>query len=201
MRAQVSIHYLRRAVPRPMAMVLLLAILPSVLWQCGDGKSDNIAGTLEIRVKDHRNAIDDFKELVLTIGVLKLSPDARLKSTDPGWIEVVPRVDRFDLTQYKGDDSLLIYKGEPPPQQFEAIQLGIRTVNGILEKTNAPVHVGNSVRPIRLKFATEPSRTVVIVMDLEVLDLRDHPGLGYDMLVRGYELFANGELLEKVPPG
>jgi len=179
-------------------MVLMIA---TMLWGCGNGESDKVPATLEIRVKDHRNAIDDFKKLVLTIGALKLSPDPRLKSTDPGWIELVPQVDRFDLTQYKGGDSLLIYKGEPPPQQFEAIDLRVRTTNGILEKTNAPVRVENNVRPIRLQFATEPSRTVVIVMDLEVLDLSDHPGRGYDLRVRGYELFANGELLEKVPPG
>jgi hypothetical protein len=42
---------------------------------------------------------------------------------------------------------------------------------------------------------------VVVILDLEVLDLSDHPGRGYDLRVRGYELFANGELLEKVPPG
>ena len=195
------IYHAQRAAYRATFMALLMASMPVLLWRCGTGESQNPAGTLEIRVKDHRNAIDDFKELALTIGALRLSPDASLKSTDPGWIELVPKVDHFDLTQYKGGDSLLIYKAEPSSQHFEAIDLKISKTRGVLAKTAAPAKVENNVRPIRLQFATEPGRTVVVTLDLEVLDLSDHPGRGYDLRVRGYELFANGELLEKVPPG
>ena len=195
-----SSRYLRRARCR-ITTVLFLLTIAIVLTHCGNGESDNPLGTLEIRVKDHRNAIDDFKELVLTIGALRLSPCARLKSTDPGWFELVPKVDHFDLTQYKGGNSLLIYEAEPSSQQFEAIDLKITKTKGVLAQTGAPAKVDNNVRPIRLQFATEPGRTVKVVLDLEVLDLSDHPGRGYDLRVRGFELFANGELLEKVPPG
>lgn len=186
---------------RTLGTLLFLLAMAIVLSACGNGQSDNPVGSLEVRVKDHRDAIDDFKELILTIGGLRISPDASLKSTDPGWIELIPKVDRFDLTQYKDGESLLIYQGQPAPQQFEAIDLEISQTKGILAQTEAPAKVENHVRPIRLQFTTEPGRTVVVLLDLEVLDLSDHPGRGYDLRVRGYELFANGELLEKVPPG
>lgn len=195
------IYHPLRAARRLFLALLLIASVPFVLSHCGPAESDNPAGTLEIRVKDHRDAIDDFKLLVLTIGGLRLSPDASLKSTDPGWIELVPKVDHFDLTHYKGGDSLIIYQGDPGSQRFAAIDLKISQTQGILAETAAPAEVQNKIRPIRLEFATEPGRLVVVVLDLEVLDLSDHPGRGYDLQIRGYELLANGELLEKVPPG
>lgn len=190
----------RRRFPGRYAIVMLLAALTVVVSQCGRG-SDPGAGMLEVRVKDHRDAIDDFSALRLTIAALRLSPDPALKSDDPGWIDLVPLVREFDLTRYKNGDSLLIYEGQQQPQRFAALDLRVSKAEGVLAKTNAAADVENDIRPIRIEFATEPDVEVSVVLDLEVLDLSDHPGRGYELHVRGYELSADGELLEKVPPG
>lgn len=159
-------------------------------------------GTLEVRVKDHRDAIDDFRSVELTLGKIRLAPNARLRSADPGWLELPPRLDRMDLTRYKdGKTAATVYRGALAPGRFAAIDLQLAEIRGILAKTGAPAPVKNTVKPIRLGFEVKPGATTAVVLDLELLDLSDHPGRGYELLIKGYELYEDGRLLRKIPPG
>ncbi len=159
-------------------------------------------GTLEVRVKDHRDAIDDFKSVDLSLGKLRLAPSPRLRSSDPGWLELVPRIDRMDLTRYKdGTASATVYRGTLRPQRFAAVDLQITGIRGILRKTGVADRVKNAVGPIRLDFELKPAVTTVVILDLELLDLSDHPGRGYELLIKGYELYQDDKLLQKIPPG
>ncbi len=159
-------------------------------------------GTLEVRVKDHRNAIDDFRSVDLRLGKLRLAPHGRLRSSDPGWIELAPRLDRMELTRYKdGKAAATVYRGALAPRRFAAVDLQLAEIRGILAKTGAPGQVKNAVKPIRLGFDVKPGVTTVVVLDLELLDLSDHPGRGYELLIKGYELYEDGRLLQKIPPG
>ena len=180
------------------------AVIAAVLWSptgAGEARA-RPEGTLEVRVKDHRNAIDDFQSLELSLGRLRLAPSARLKSTDPGWLELAPQLDRMDLTRYKdGSSAATVYRGTLRPRRFAAIDLQITGIRGILRKTGAPDRVKNAVGPIRLDFELKPAATTVVVLDLELLDLSDHPGRGYELLIKGYELYEDDKLLQRVPPG
>ena len=40
-----------------------------------------------------------------------------------------------------------------------------------------------------------------MIIDLTVLDMSDHPPRGYELAIQGYELFTNGKLIQKIPPG
>lgn len=41
----------------------------------------------------------------------------------------------------------------------------------------------------------------MIVLDLMVLDMSDHPPQGYELGLNGYEVYSNGKLVDKIPPG
>lgn len=158
-------------------------------------------GTLEVRVKDHRDAIDDFRSVDLLLGKLRLAPNARLRSSDPGWVELAPRLESMDLTRYKdGKAAATVYRGALAPGRFAAVDLQVAEIRGILAKSGAPGQVKNAVKPIRLAFEIKPGATTVVVLDLELLDLSDHPGRGYELLVKGYELYEDGRLLRRIPP-
>ena len=159
-------------------------------------------GTLEVRVKDHRNAIDDFRSVDLSLGKLRLAPYPGLKSSEPGWLELAPRLDRMDLTRYKdGTSAATVYRGALRPRRFAAVDLQVTGIRGILRKTGAPDQVKNAVGPIRLDFELKPAATTVVILDLELIDLSDHPGRGYELLVKGYELYEDDRLLQRIPPG
>ena len=68
-------------------------------------------------------------------------------------------------------------------------------------KTGRHAPVKNSIGPIKLSFHVEPQRATVLVLDLTVIDLSDHPPRGYELSLKGYELYTNGKLVDKVPPG
>jgi len=150
-------------------------------------------GTLEIRVKDHRAAIDDFANLEVEVESIRLKPWGN-------WIDLKPAPASFDLTVYKKGNSVSLFKGEIESGSFEGFHLKLGKIGGILKKGNGRVEVKNGVGPIQLSFALEPNQPTLLIIDLEVVDMSDHTGRGYELHIKGYEYFKDGKLLDQVPP-
>jgi hypothetical protein len=151
-------------------------------------------GNLEIRVKDHRVAIDDFSKLEVSIEAIRLKPSG-------DWIELKPAQEAFDLTAYTDGASVTLFKGELESVPFEGIHLKLGRISGTLKKTTALIEVKNGVRPVQLPFSLDPKAGTLLVMDLKVMDLSDHAGRGYELLLNGYALYRDGKLIDKIPPG
>jgi len=158
-------------------------------------------GVLEVRIKDHREAIGDFSRLTLKLGKIAISPRAGLAFWKTDWRELTPSLQTIDLTHYTGKKSAAIYTGMVNSGTFDAIQLKVDGIEAILKKNHSQVPVKNLLTPIKLSFAVEPMGKTVIILDLVVFDMSDHPPRGYELGVKGYQLFVNGKLLDKVPPG
>ena len=112
-----------------------------------------------------------------------------------------PSPQAIDLTKYAGNESATIFKNLIDAGAFDGIHLKLDGIEGILKKTQRPARVKNALAPIKLPFSVEPKGKTVIVLDLVVLDMSDHPPRGYELGVKGYELYMNGKLVDKVPPG
>ena len=151
-------------------------------------------GTLEIRVKDHRAAIDDFAQLEVPVESIRLKPRG-------GWIDLTPNLASFDLTAYKDGKAGTVFKGAIESGSFEGFHLKLGKIGGALKKKNSPVEVKNGVGPIQLSFSVEPNKPTLLIIDLEVLDLTDHSGRGYELHINGYEYNKDGKLIDRVPPG
>jgi len=158
-------------------------------------------GLLEIRVKDHREAIGDFSRFTLKIGKIAISPQPGLAFWKVGWRELSPEVQAMDLTKYTGKETATIFKGMINAGAFDAIQLKLDGIEGILKKNQRQSKVKNALTPIKLSFSVEPKGVTVIILDIVVLDMSDHPPRGYELALKGYELYLNGKLVDKVPPG
>lgn len=151
-------------------------------------------GTLEIRVKDHRAALDDFVKLEARVESIRLKPLGR-------WIDLKPDPARFDLTHYKEGKSVTLFRGEIDSGSFEGFHLKLGTIIATSKKGNAEARIKDSVGPIQLSFSVETGKATLLIIDLEVLDMSDHAGRGYELHINGYELFKDGKLLDRVPPG
>ncbi len=158
-------------------------------------------GILEIRVKDHREAIEDFSRFIIKIGKIAISPKAGLAFWRKGWRELPPSNSTVDLTKYTGEKSVAVFRGVIDAGQFDAIQLKLDGIEGILKKNRRQSQVKNVLTPIKLPFSVEPKGDTVIVLDLVVLDMSDHPSRGYELGIQGYEVRVNGRLIDKLPPG
>lgn len=151
-------------------------------------------GTLEIRVKDHRAAIDDFAKLEVPVESIRLKPWG-------SWIDLKPDLVSFDLTAYKNGKAAAVFKGAIESGSFEGFHLKLGKIGGILKRGEGPAEVKNSVGPIQLSFSVEPNKLTLLIIDLEVLDLTDHSGRGYELHINGYEYNKDGKLIDRVPPG
>jgi hypothetical protein len=151
-------------------------------------------GTLEIRVKDHRAAIDDFVRLEVPVESIRLKPRG-------SWIDLKPDTQSFDLTAYKDGKAATLFKGAIESGAFEGFHLKLGKIGGMLKKGNDQAEVKNGVGPIQLSFSVEPNRLTLLIIDLEVLDLADHMGRGYELHINGYEYNKDGKLIDRVPPG
>jgi hypothetical protein len=158
-------------------------------------------GTLEVRIKDHREAIGDFAKLILTIGEILVSPKPGLKFWQSGWKSLMTGPESVDLTQYIGKNSARVFRGSLNTGAFDAIHLKIKEVTGLIKRGQRSAQIKNIVGPIKLPFEILTQGETKIVLDLVVLDMSDHPPRRYELGIQGYELYTNGKLVDKVPPG
>ena len=158
-------------------------------------------GILEVRIKDHREAIGDFAKLTLTIGEILISPKPGLKFWRSSWKSLAAAPQSIDLTQYVGKNSVGVFRGNIDTGSFDAVHLNLKEVNGILKKGQRKPQIKNTVGPIKLPFEVRAQGETKIVLDLVVMDMSDHPPRGYELAVKGYELYANGKLVDRIPPG
>ena len=162
---------------------------------------DAATGTLEIHLTDHREAIGDFARLDVEIDAVRLHPKRLLSLRQSDWLDLQPSVASVDLTQYTDRRTLVIWSGELPAGRFEAVHLRLKDAGGELKESAEGALVADEAGPIRLPFDVKTGETTRIVVDLVVLDMSDHPNRGYEVHVRGYELYYNDTLADKVPPG
>jgi Domain of unknown function (DUF4382) len=160
-------------------------------------------GILEVRVKDHREAIGDFAKLILNVDEILVSPKPGLMFWQSGWKSLAVRPESIDLTKYVGKNSARLFRGSVDAGSFDAVHLKLKQVSGVLnhkDKDPRDAQIKNLVGPIKLPFEVRAQGETIIVLDLVVLDMSDHPPQGYQLGVQGYELFANGRLVDKIPP-
>jgi hypothetical protein len=178
--------------------------LSLALVGCGAASDSNDAGstgTLEIHLTDHREAIGDFARLDVEIDTVRLHPKRLLSLRKSDWLDLQPIVASVDLTQVTEKRTIAIWRGELPTARFEAVHLKLKGAGGELQESAETVPVADEARPIRLPFDIRPNDVTRVVVDLVVLDMSDHPNRGYEVHVRGYELYYNDALADKVPPG
>ena len=180
-------------------------VLSLVLAGCNtpsDSNDDaNSTGSLEIHLTDHREAIGDFARLDVEIDTLRLHPKRLLSLRQSDWLDLRPAVASVDLTQVTEERTIAIWRGELPAGRFEALHLKLKGAGGELKESAEAVPVADEARPIHLPFDVRANDVTRVVIDLVVLDMSDHPNRGYEVHVRGYELYYNDTLAEKVPPG
>jgi len=183
------------------ALTLFLTLLFTHCLVTPASAAQREQGVLEIQIKDHRDAIGDFAKLNITIEKLSISPKPALKIWQPNWKEISSTSSPVDLTQYVGNKTARIFRGTIDAGSFDAFHLKIKTIDGLLKKKQRSVRVKDKTGPVKLSFDIKPKGETILILDFVVSDMSDHPPLGYELGIRGLELFTNGKLVEKIPPG
>lgn len=162
--------------------------------------AERAQGVLEIRIKDHRDAIGDFAKLNINIDKILISPNVGLKVWQTGWQELTASPDTVDLTKYSGKTTAKVFRSNIDAGQFDAFHLKLKSIDAVLKKNQKSAPVKNTLGPVKLTFDVPPKGETILVIDLTVVDLSDHPPRGYELGIRGYELYTNGKLIGRIPP-
>ena len=156
---------------------------------------------LAIQIKDHRDAIGDFENLIVTIDKIAVSPKPGLKIWQTGWKEFAATSEPVDLTKYVGRKTAQVFRAPIDAGAFDAFHLKIKNTAGVLKKAQRKAPVKNTIGPFKLAYEVRPNTETLLILDLVVSDMSDHPPRGYELSLKGYELFMNGKLIERIPPG
>ena len=162
--------------------------------------AERVQGVLEIRIKDHRDAIADFAKLNIHIDKILISPKVGLKIWQTGWQELNVSTETVDLTKYIGKTTAKVFRSNIDAGPFDAFNLKLKSIDALLKKNQKSAPVKNTVGPVKLSFDIPPKGETILVIDLTVVDLSDHPPRGYELGIRGYELYTNGKLIGRIPP-
>ena len=172
-----------RRVARAVAATALLACAAAANAS-GGAEADMASGEVVVLITDHREAIDDFSSLVVTVGGARLHRRARLP--DEGWVmlETTPRT--IDLTRYRDGATFELLRAEAPAARYDAADLlAEATARGVVLVGDAgdSVAVPLDLSPARVDFAVRPDQVTQVTFDLVVHDLRDHPGKTWGVLL------------------
>jgi len=158
-------------------------------------------GLLEIRIKDHREAIGDFAQFDINIDKISVSPKPGMMFWQTGWKDLTPSRATVDLTRHIGTNTARVFHAAVAAGAFDAFHLKLKSINAVLKKNRRAASVKNSLGPVKLSFEVPSQGETLLILDLVVSDFSDHPPRGYELAFNGYELYVNGKLIEKIPPG
>ena len=180
---------------------ILIALLVLVGASVNAHAAERDQGILEVQIKDHRDAIGDFDKLIITLDKIAVSPKPGLKFWQSGWKDLAVSSEPVDLTKYVSKNTAQVFRAPIDAGAFNAFQLRIKNINGVLKKNRRKVPVKNTIGPFKLAYDVRPNTVTLLILDLVVTDISDHPPGGYELSLKGYELFMNDKLVEKIPPG
>ena len=175
--------------------------LPLIFFVVSTAAAAERRGLLQVRIKDHREAISDFSKVTLTIAEILLSVKPGFRFWQNRWKTLDPHPPSVDLTQYVSGKSAAVFRGHLEPASFDAIHLKLKDIDATFKSGQRNAPIKNLVGPVKMGFTVQAESETTIVLDLVVLDLKDHPPRGYELVIKGYELYTDGKLIDKVPPG
>jgi hypothetical protein len=193
---RICVH--RRTEIRPTTYRILCAVFFLAATGCSRRSG---TGILEVRIKDHEEAIGYFSKVNIVVETVRISPQVGFRFWRLGWLKLNPTLDQLDLTQFVNNSGVTIFKGEIDSGNFEAVDLKIRNVQGVLRQGSREFAIDNKVNPVALSFSVNPGELTTIVIDLSLMDMSDHPPATYELQLAGYEVYNNGKLVDKIPPG
>ena len=161
---------------------LLAVSLSAVLLAAGGATPLSKNGILEVRVTDHREAIEDFSSLRVTISKVGIHPATAPRRE--GWIDLATSGESIDITKHLDGPGALLLRTGVAGGRYNGFRVEVSGSKGQLQnKEEAEVKFIESA--VFLLFPVTSGKATIVTVDLYVVDMSDHPGGGYEMRVRG----------------
>ena len=162
-----------------------LAVAAALLWcaaaATAAGGAEAATGEVVVLVTDHREAIDDFSSLVVTIDGARLHRRGRVP--EEGWVVLEAARSEVDLTRFQDGATFELLRGAAPATRYDAADLLLAgNARGVVLAGDT-VAVPPEISPARIDVEVRADRVTQLTFDLVVHDLRDHPGKTWGVLL------------------
>lgn len=158
---------------------LFAFLLGTLLAACAPTSQE--PGLLEIRIQDHEIAIDQFQSTEVTISGLEMH--TAIPDQETGWIDLSIEPITLDLTQYVGGPYAVIFDGEALQGSYDGVRIMVSEGGGVLKDGTEVELELPEFSSLPIAFAIQPGVETVLLMDLVVVTLEDHPEGGYSLLL------------------
>ena len=160
------------------AAIVFLLLCGTLASASGAGEEES--GEVVVLITDHREAIDDFSSLVVTIEGARLH--LRGARTDEGWQSIVVDPAEIDLTRYKDGATVELARERVPVGRYDAAEVLATAARGVVQ-SGERVDVPLELTPVRADVHVRADQVTQVTFDLIVHDLRDHPGKTWGVLL------------------
>ena len=161
------------------AAIVFLALCGTLASASGAGEEES--GEVVVLITDHREAIDDFSSLVVTLNGARLHRRGRLP--EEGWVVLETTRGEVDLTRYRDGATFELLRGEAPAARYDAADLLVHASARGVVLAGDTVEVPLEISPARIDVEVRADRVTQLTFDLVVHDLRDHPGKTWGVLL------------------
>ncbi len=165
-----------RAMPPWRTLLLVLA-----LGLVGALDASAATGILEVHLHDHREAIGDFQEVLLTITSLAIHPRGQVRGM--GWISLPVDIGLVDLTKHTPANPIRIFRGEVAVGIYDAVRMDVTTIRARV-KNGREIPVLLPAGAVAVQGIVRETGTTIVTFDLTLIDMTDHPGKGYELHVK-----------------
>ena len=166
---------------RPL-LVVFIAFLTLIETQAsGYSSGEKDQGEVIVLITDHRDAIDDFKELLITVSGARFHRSGA--RSDQGWVVITGGPHVIDLTRYKDGATFQLSRTSLFAGRYDAAELLATSAHGTVQNGES-VDVPTDLQPARVSAKVRAGETTEITFDLVVQDFRDHPGKTWAVLIR-----------------
>ena len=171
----------RHALTIGAALLSLLSASPAAASASGEADTGQVdTGQVVVLITDHREAIDDFTALVVTVEGVRLH--RRGARTDEGWLTIAAGPQEIDLTRYRDGATVELVRERVPAGRYDAAEVLASAARGVVRGGHR-VEVPLELTPARTAVLVRADRIAQVTFDLVVHDLRDHPGKTWGILL------------------
>ena len=163
-----------------LSAVAIFFLLVSVALASASGAGEEESGEVIVLITDHREAIDDFSALVVTVEGARLH--LRGARTDEGWQSILVEPVGIDLTHYQNGATVELAREPVPVGRYDAAEVLATAARGVV-KSGERVDVPLELSPVRADVHVRADQVTQVTFDLVVHDLRDHPGKTWGVLL------------------
>lgn len=166
--------------PRGRSLLAIGVLALSAALASASGADEVDTGEVVVLITDHREAIDDFTALVVTVDGVRVH--RRGARTDQGWLAITVDPREIDLTRYKDGATVELVREHVPVGRYDAAEVLASGARGTVHGGDH-VDVPLELTPVRADLHVLADRVTQVTFDLVVHDLRDHPGKTWGVLL------------------